>query len=101
MRDGRTQLSLVTVIGEAVLEERLLRDLRELGARGWTVDHVRGEGSRGTRASALDGNVRVETLVRAELADRILDHLSAHYFPHFAVIAFVHPVEVVRGDKYV
>jgi len=97
----RTRLSLLTIIGEAVLEDRLLRDLREFGVRGWTLDPVRGEGSRGTRASTIEGgNLRIETLVTAELADRILDHVAEQYFPHFAVIAFTHPVDVVRGEKF-
>lgn len=97
----RASLRLVTIIGEAVLEERLLRDLRALGARGWTTSHVRGEGSRGTRTSSLEGgNVRLETLVSPEIAERILDHMAEHYFPHFAVVAFAQTVEVVRGDKY-
>jgi hypothetical protein len=101
MSPSRTKLQLVTIVGEAVLEERLLRELRELGARGWTIDPVRGEGSRGTRASTLEGgNVRIETLVAPDVAERILDRLAERYFPRFAVVAFSQTVEVVRGDKY-
>lgn len=100
-RPKRTPLKLVTIIAEAVLEDRLVRDLGALGARGWTTSHVRGEGSRGTRTSGLEGgNVRIETLVAPEVADRILDHLADHYFAHFALVAFTETVEVVRGDKY-
>lgn len=94
-------LQLVTIVGETILEDSLLRDLRELGARGWTPSHVRGEGSRGTRTSALEGgNIRIETLLAPEVAERILDRLAEHYFPSFGVVAYTHPVEVVRGDKY-
>ena len=97
----RTQLRLVTIVAEAVLEERLLRELAQLGARGWTIAHVRGEGSRGTRTSGLEGgNVRIETLVAPDVADRILAHVAEVYFPRFAVVAWVEDVEVVRGDKY-
>ncbi len=98
----RTTLQLVTIIGEAVLEESLLRDLRELGARGWSTSHARGEGSRGTRTSGLEGgNIRIETLVSPAVAERILARLTEHYFPNYAVVAYTHPAEVVRGDKYV
>jgi hypothetical protein len=41
-----------------------------------------------------------ETLVTAELAERILALVAAEYFPRYAVIAFAQTVEVVRGDKY-
>ena len=95
------RLRKVTIVAEALLEERLLRAIRERGARGFTVAAVRGEGSRGVRASDWEGkNVRIETLVPAEAAERILAHVAEAYFPHFAVVAWVEDVEVVRGDKY-
>jgi nitrogen regulatory protein P-II 2 len=53
------------------------------------------------RASEWEGrNVRLETLVTEEVADRILAHVAEVYFPHFAVVAWIEDVEVVRGDKY-
>jgi nitrogen regulatory protein P-II 2 len=95
-------LRKVTIVAEALLEERLLRLVRESGARGFTVGEVRGEGSRGVRASDWEGkNVRIETLVSPEVADRLLEHVAEAYFPQFAVVAWVEDVEVVRGDKYV
>jgi len=96
------RLRKVTIVAEALLEERLLRAIRERGARGFTLAEVRGEGSRGVRASDWEGkNVRIETLVPAEAAERILAHVAEAYFPHFAVVAWVEDVEVVRGEKYV
>lgn len=94
-------LKKVTIIAEAVLEPRLLQEIRALGATGYTLSPVRGEGSRGVRASDWEGdNVKVETLVDAGTADRILEHVAADYFEHYAVIAWVTDVQVVRGDKY-
>jgi nitrogen regulatory protein PII len=96
------RLRKVTIVAEALLEERLLSAIRERGAHGFTLAEVRGEGSRGVRASDWEGkNVRIETLVPAEAAERILAHVAEAYFPHFAVVAWVEDVEVVRGDKYV
>lgn len=97
-----TRLRKVTVIAEALLEERILRELHKLGARGHTVIEARGEGSRGVRASEWEGkNVQIDVLVAPEVADRILEHLAAEYFPVYAVVAYVVEVEVVRGDRYV
>ncbi len=94
-------LKEVTIVAEALLEERLLREIRELGAHGYTVGQVRGEGSRGVRASEWEGkNVRIETLVSAEVADRILAHIAEEYFEHYAVVAYLSDVQVVRGEKY-
>lgn len=95
-------LKRVTIIAEALLEERLVRDIKRLGARGHTITEVRGEGSRGVRASEWEGhNVKLESIVSPDVADRVLEYLAATYFPHFAVIAYVEDVAVVRGEKYV
>lgn len=94
-------LKKVTIIAEAVLEPRLVQELRALGVTGYTVSGAHGEGSRGVRASEWEGdNVMVETLVGARTADRILEHVAQEYFEHYAVIAYVTDVQVVRGDKY-
>jgi nitrogen regulatory protein P-II 2 len=97
-----TKLRKVTIIAEAVLEDRLLREVRELGSRGYTMTAVSGEGSRGVRASEFEGkNVQIEVLVSAVVADRLLDHLAANYFEHYAVVAYVVEVEVVRWERYI
>jgi nitrogen regulatory protein P-II 2 len=94
-------LSIVTIIAEPVLEERLVRELRQLGATGYTITECRGEGSRGVRASDPPGvSIRVEVAVAPAVADRVLDHLAAAYFPHYAVIAWLSEARVVRGEKY-
>ncbi len=95
------RLKKVTIIAEGVLEAQIVRALRELGASGYTISEARGEGSRGVRASEWEGhNVMVETLVGPETAERILAHVSETYFEHYAVVAYVADVEVVRGAKY-
>lgn len=95
-------LRLITIVAEPVLEARLLKDLRTLGASGWTITESRGQGSRGLRASDLPGaGIRVEVIASPEVADRIVAHVAQHYFPQFAVIAWTTAVDVVRGEKYV
>lgn len=92
----------VTIIAEALLENRLIHDIKQAGARGYTITEARGEGTRGVRASEWEGqNIRLETLVSEAVADRILALLAEHYFPQFAVVAFTDTVEVVRGERYV
>lgn len=94
-------LSLVTIIAEPVLEDRLVHDLRRLGASGYTITDSRGEGSRGVRASDPPGvSIRIEVAAGAEVTDRILEMLAADYFPNYAVIAWLTEARVVRGEKY-
>jgi nitrogen regulatory protein P-II 2 len=95
-------LKLVTIVAEAVLEQEILRAVRSLGARGYTLTEARGEGTRGVHAIDWEGqNLRVEVLVSADVADRILGHVATEYFEHYSVIAYVQDVQVVRGEKYV
>jgi hypothetical protein len=49
MNDRKT-IELVTVIAESVLEKSLSEDIERLGARGYTIQDVRGKGARGYRA---------------------------------------------------
>jgi nitrogen regulatory protein P-II 2 len=96
-----TKLKLVTIIAERILEERLLRELLQLGARGYTVGPARGEGTRGMHAIDWEGqSVRVETLVGPEVAEKIMAHISAHYFTDYAVILYTVDAEVLRSEKY-
>ena len=91
----------VTVIAEAVVAERIQEDILRLGASGYTTTEADGRGSRGVRASDWEGkNVKIEVVVRPEVCGKILECLARDYFKHFAVIAYAHDVEVVRGDKY-
>jgi nitrogen regulatory protein P-II 2 len=97
-----TPLKLITIVAEPVLEDRIAAAIKSLGARGYNISSVHGEGSRGMRASEVPGDsVRIETVVSAAVADRILSHIAEHYFPRYAVIAYVSDVGVVRGEKYV
>jgi hypothetical protein len=94
-------MHLVTIVAETAIEDRLVADVRRLGATGYTIAPAGGEGSRGLRTDDLGGqNVRLETLVTAEVADRILAHVAERYFPHHACVAWVSEVRVVRGEKY-
>lgn len=97
-----TQLKLVTIITERILEDRILRALLELGAKGYTLTQATGKGSRGIRASEWEGpDTRIETLVSPAVADSIVDYIAEHFFEFYAVIVFLQDAAVVRGEKYV
>jgi hypothetical protein len=76
--------------------------MEELGAKGYTLTDATGTGSRGIRASDWEGkNVKIESVVSMEVASKIIDYIAREYFENYAVITYMHPVKVVRGDKYV
>lgn len=96
-----TERQLLTIIAEAVLEERLVADVKRLGARGYSLGHVTGEGATGRRTVDWAGpSVRLESVVTEAVASAILDHLAAEYFPHYAVVAWVGTVHVARPERF-
>ncbi len=97
-----TPLKMVVIVAEPVLESRLVSELRELGAKGFSIVEGRGEGSRHAHATDVPGsNVRIETIVPDDVADRIMEHVSQTYFANYSFIAYVINVAVARSAKYV
>lgn len=92
---------LITIIAEPVLEPQLVRELRALGATGWTITESRGEGSRGLHAGELPGvGIRIEVVVAAATAEQIVEHVAANYFSEYSVVAYVTDVSVIRPEKF-
>ena len=97
-----TDLKLVTIVTERILEDRILRKIVELGAKGYTLTQATGKGSRGVRSSEWGGpDTRIESLVSEKVADAILEYISGNLFEHYAVIVYVQDAKVVRGHKYI
>jgi len=93
---------MLTIIAESLLQERMFNEIRKAGARGYTITNAEGEGLRQRRVSEILGaNIRIETIVSPEVADRLLEVISTEYFERFAVIAYLSTVSVIRGEKYV
>lgn len=96
-----TDLKLLTIITEPLLEQKLVDLIQASGARGHTISDCRGDGSRGIRAGDLSGkNIKIESVVSPEVAKKLMSILQKDYFPRFALIAFLTDVSVVRGEKY-
>jgi nitrogen regulatory protein P-II 2 len=97
---GLAERRLLTVIAEAVVEERLLRDLRAWGVGGFSVSRSEGD-PFGSRVADVEGAfVRVECIVSEATAVRVLGELARRYLERFKVVAYDHAVRVVRGEKY-
>jgi len=96
-----SEMKLVVIITEDELEPRLTKEILALGARGYTVSRVQGEGWHGARKSEWEGeNVRIETIVPETVANSILAHLAERYLPHFATVVYVQTVNILRVEKF-
>ena len=95
-------MTLLTVICEAVLEDRVVEVLRDCGAHGHTAFDVRGSGHQGERSADLaeSGNVQIEAIVRPAVAETALARLQAEFFQDYAMVAYASEVRVLRPDKF-
>lgn len=95
MSSSLAQGILVTIIGEAVLQDRLINLLIKLGISGYTIIPAQGAGSHGRRMGDMAGyntNIEIKTIVASEASDQLLEDLKPLQSKH-ALIAFRQSVE--------
>ncbi|MFN6568474.1 hypothetical protein A6770_17405 [Nostoc minutum NIES-26] len=86
---------LITIIGETVLKERIIKLLKSHNVSGYTISQVQGEGGHGRRLADMAGyntNIEIKTIVSLEVSDAIFWALKDEQGKH-ALIAFRHNVE--------
>jgi nitrogen regulatory protein P-II 2 len=97
-------LKLVSVVGESVIMEDIAEEAVKLGATGYSLTEIQGQGSRSTRNVIITGGaktMKAEFVVPMDVAEKILKHVSHTYFEHYACIAWLCDVQVVRGESYI
>lgn len=95
MSSNLTKGNLVTIIGEAVLQDRLIHLLGQLEVSGYTIVPAKGAGSHGRRMGDIAGyntNIEIKTIVSSDLSTQLLDELKPYQETH-ALIAFRQTVE--------
>ncbi len=92
---------LITIVCEAALESRLIRDCMALGAKGYTITDAHGAGPRNQRNGDLEGgNIKIEIITDDGTVQKIVEKLELEYFPHYAVSCWILDVEILREDRY-
>ena len=95
MSSTLTRGTLVTIIAETVLQDRLVQVLTKLGASGYTITPAQGAGSHGRRMGDMAGyntNIEIKTLVALEASDQLLEDLRPLQSSH-ALIAYRQTVD--------
>jgi nitrogen regulatory protein P-II 2 len=93
---------LLVIIGEATLEKFLVRDIKTFGAHGYTIADVRGGGAHGARDAEWEGSrsIRMEIICEETVAEKIAEHVIAHYAKNFSLSLYVSDVGVIRKEKF-
>lgn len=102
MSPAYTRRTLLTVICEASIEARVVVEAKRLGAHGYTACEARGWGQHGERDGSwpLSGNVRIDILCEAAIADAIAAYLQATFFASYAMVCYLSDVSVLRSSKF-
>lgn len=88
---------LLTIIGETVLKDAILKLLKSYNVNDYTITQVQGEGSHGRRMGDMVGyntNIEIKTILSLEVSNDILQSIK-DYQGKQAVIAFRSHVEIV------
>lgn len=93
---------LVTIITESSLEKDLVREFDQIGVKGYTITDARGRGSRGQRSSSWgpSGNIRIEIICDITHAEALTSRVHEKYYANYAMVLYIHDVEVVRPAKF-
>jgi nitrogen regulatory protein PII len=86
---------LVTIIGEAVLQDRLIKMLTDLGVSGYTIIPAKGAGSHGRRMGDIAGyntNIEVKAIVTSADSEKLFEDLKGLQ-NKYALIAFRQQVD--------
>lgn len=93
---------LLTVITEQRLEKEITDVVKDMGAHGYTLTDARGEGHRGVRSGSWDetGNIRIEIVCEADVAERIAEKLQKDFYANYAMILYVSDIQTMRDEKF-
>ena len=94
-------MKLVTIIAEKFLKDQMIQKVLELGATGCSYHATEGKGLREARHDdAFSENFQMKVVCPAAVATTIMEYIAEHYFEHFAIVAWVTDVEVMRGKHF-
>ena len=94
-------LKLLTVICEPVLTQKLIELIRDIGATGFTLTEVRGEGSSHRQSGEVpDSKVKIEILATNDLATKLMREIATQYFEDYSLITYSIDAQAIRADKF-
>ncbi len=95
------RLKLITIVAEKILKDQLVPKVLELGATGCSYHPTEGKGLRKARHDdAFSENFQMKVVCPSDVATTILTYISEHYFEHYAIVAWLSDVEVLRGKHF-
>lgn len=96
-----TKFKLVTIISEPVLSNSLITTIRGLGAKGFTMSDVHGEGPGDKNSGEVPSEkVKIEIVVEQSLSEKIMSEIAKNYFANYSLIVYASDIQVIRHEKF-
>lgn len=92
---------LVTVICEPVLSSSILTLTEGLGATGFTVTEVRGQGNGEKSSGEIpDLKLKIEIIAEPQLALKMMNALAEKFFENYSLITYSSDISILRPEKF-
>ena len=92
---------LVTIICEPVLSSAVIELIKSVGASGFTLTDVRGEGSGEKNSGEVpEEKLKLEVVADSALASKIMNEISTVYFENYSIIVYATEISIVRPNKF-
>ena len=92
---------LVTIICEPVLSSSILTISQDLGATGFTVTEVRGQGNGEKSSGEIpDLKSKIEIVAEPQLALKIMKALAEKFFENYSLITYASDISILRPEKF-
>lgn len=98
---NHANFQLVTVVCEPILAERLTALVKSMGATGFTVSDVRGEGSSEKSSGEVPfEKIKIEVIAEKQLAQEIKNEIARLYFQNYSLIVYSTEIQILRPGKF-
>ena len=99
--------SKITVVAERLLQKKLIKEIEDAGATGYTIVEGSGKGKHfvrsGDRATVIKAFsiIRIEAIfAEEETARDLVNTIAETYFNDYSGIVYLSPIEVIRKDIF-
>lgn len=95
------EFKLVTIICEPVISQSVLSIGEHLGATGFTVTEVRGQGNGEKSSGEIpDIKSKIEIIVEPKVALKIMKTLAEQFFENYSLITYSSDISILRPQKF-
>ncbi len=96
-----TNFKLVTIICEPVLSSSILTLSQDLGATGFTVTEVRGQGNGEKSSGEIpDLKSKIEIVAESQLTLKLMKALAEKFFENYSLITYSSDISILRSEKF-